>query len=92
LELDERKRELKRERDRVTKDLRNSQKRRDRLFERARGLSDEDLTDILAQRAHAKAKAKGRGKKAKAKAAAKAKAGAEGGAAADGADDGAAGD
>jgi len=71
-EMGDRRNELKRERDQLAKDLRNSQKRRDRLIEKARGLSDQDLMDILAQRAQANAKAAAK-PKAKPKAKAKAK-------------------
>ena len=76
--------ELKRERDRLYAEIRKEEKRRARDIERARGLSDDVLMNILALRACAKAKAaaakakaqvqpKG---KAKSKAKAKAKAGA----------------
>jgi predicted nucleic acid-binding Zn-ribbon protein len=78
IELDDRKRDLKREREQVSKDLRNSQKRRDRLLEKARGLTDADLLDILAQRAQAKAKAAAAKAKPKAKPKAKAQAKAAG--------------
>ena len=68
-QLEQRKRELQAQREIVKRDLRNEQRKRVRLMERARGLSDTDLTTILATRAAAKAKAKANAK-ASAKAAA----------------------
>ena len=68
-----RQRELKDERRRLQMDMNNANRRRGRVIERARGLTDADLLDILAARAAAKAKAKANAK-AKAKAAAKGKA------------------
>ena len=71
-QLDDRRRELKRERDGVARELRNAERRRQTLVGKASGLSDQDLLDILGERATAKAKAaskataKGKGK-AKAK-------------------------
>ena len=62
VELLERRKALKRERDQLTRDLRNADKRRVRLVEKARGLSDDDLVHILAARASAKAKAGARAK------------------------------
>ena len=73
--LEERRKELRRERDAVAKELRNAERKRQRLLERARGLTDNDLLSILATRAAAKAVPKAKGKaaaKATAKAAAKA--------------------
>ena len=66
-QLEQRKKELQAQREIVKRDLRNAQRKRVRLLERARGLTDADLTSILATRAAAKAKAKA---KASAKAAA----------------------
>ena len=68
-----RQRELREERRRLQMDLNNANRRRTRLLERARGLTDADLLDILSTRAAAKAKAKAK-PKPKAKAAAKGKA------------------
>ena len=66
-----RRKELRQERDAVSKDLRNAERKRQRLLERARGLSDDDLLALVAARAvakgHAKAKANGKAR-AKAKA------------------------
>ena len=69
----------------MAREIHNAQRKRMRLMERARGLSDSDLAEILQTRAvakaqavakaAAKAKAKGKGK---AKAKAKAKGEAEG--------------
>jgi hypothetical protein len=68
--LQERRRVMKRERDQLTRDIRNADRRRARVVERARGLTDDDLFNIMATRAAAKAKGSS---KAKAKARAKAK-------------------
>ena len=68
-----RQRELREERRRLQMDLNSSNRRRARLLERARGLTDADLLDIISARAAAKAKAKAK-PKPKAKAAAKGKA------------------
>ena len=73
-ELEDRKRALKREREQVSREMHNAQRRRDRLMERARGLTDADLIQLIGARAAAKAKPKAAPKgKAKAKAKAKAK-------------------
>lgn len=72
----ERKR-LRQERHKVALDLKNAEKKRARLIEKAKGLSDQDLLDIIALRAAGKAKAKAKAKveaKAAPKADAKAKA------------------
>ena len=71
--LEDRRRDLKRQRDQVNRDLRNAERRRARLLERARGLTDADLIGLLGARAAAKAKPKA-APKAKAKAKAKGKA------------------
>jgi hypothetical protein len=71
--LSQQRRDLKRQADEAVRDLRNAEKKRARLIERARGLSDVDLVAILGTRAACKAKAKG---KAKAKAKATTEAGA----------------
>jgi hypothetical protein len=72
LALTKRRTELRQERNRVNKELKNAERKRQRILERARGLSDDDLVAILATRAATKAaqkgKAKGKGNgKAKAK-------------------------
>jgi hypothetical protein len=71
--LQQRRKELRQARDAVNKDLRNAERKRQRLLERARGLSDDDLLTLVAARAVAKGNAKANAKgKAKAKAKAKA--------------------
>ena len=67
-ELEARRKQILRERDEVRRALRNEDRKRQRLIEKAKGLSNQDLMDILAARAAAKAKAKPKAK-AKAKAA-----------------------
>jgi len=84
--LVDRKRQLQQERNELAKEAKAAERKRFKLIEKARGLSDDDLMSIVAQRAVAKAKAaanpKARPKaKGKAKAKAKAKAHADGGAA-----------
>ena len=64
-ELDLRKKQIAAEKERIAKDIRNTERKRIRLMERAKGLSDSDLMAIVATRATAKAKASA---KAKAKA------------------------
>ena len=71
--LAERKRTLEAERQRLALDIRNAERKKARLVERARGLSDVGLMQIVASRAVANAKAN-----AKATAKAKAKANAKG--------------
>ena len=66
-QLAQRKKALRVEREQLNKDLRNADRKRARLLERARGLTDDDLMNIIASRAAAKSKAAA---KAKAKAAA----------------------
>ncbi len=44
--------------DEVSKQIRNEERKRTRLIERARNLSSQDLIDIIGSRAVAKAKAK----------------------------------
>ena len=68
-QLEQRKKELMAERNAVKRELKNEQRKRVRMMERARGLSDLDLTNILATRAAAKSKAAAKAK-AKAKASA----------------------
>ena len=68
-QLEQRKKVLRAERDQVNKDIRNADKKRARLLEKARGLSDDDLMNIIACRVAAKSKAAAKAK-AKAKAAA----------------------
>ena len=60
--LEQRRRELRCERDATTRQLRNEERKRARLMETARRLSDEDLISIVASRAAAKAKAEAQGK------------------------------
>ena len=60
-----RRRALKHERDTLNQQIRNQERKRLRILEKARSLSDADLASILAARAAAKAKAR---EKAKAKA------------------------
>ena len=67
-----RKRDMQRERDRLNADIKNAERKRLRLIERAKGLSDEDLYLILGQRAAANAKAAARALAKAAAAAAKA--------------------
>ena len=71
----------------LSREIRNAERKRQRMLVRAQGLSDADLLQLVAVRAAAKAKAAAKGKaKAKAKGKAKAKAnpaaspGADGGA------------
>ena len=71
--LHARKRALRVERERVAKQLRYEERKRDRLLEKAKNLSDQDLVSLMAGRAQARAKAKAK-LKAKGKAAATAKA------------------
>ena len=66
-------RDLENQRRIVSREIYNRQRRESRLVERARGLSDAQLMQIVAQRAVGKAKAKAKAK-AKGKAQAKAKA------------------
>ena len=68
-ELDLRKKQLAAEKEQIAKDIRNTERKRIRLMERAKGISDSDLMAIVAPRATAKAKASVKAK-AKAKAAA----------------------
>ena len=68
-ELDLRRKQLAAEKEQIAKDIRNTERKRIRLMERAKGLSDSDLMAIVASRATAKAKASAKAK-AKAKAAA----------------------
>ena len=68
-DLENRRKRLYAEREALQKDIRNAERKRLRLIEKARGLSDTDLLDIMATRAAAKAKAHAKAK-AKAKAAA----------------------
>ena len=86
--LQQAQRDLTAQRKAVTKDLKNEKRRRDRLMEKAKNLSNEELGMVLAARAKSAAKAKAKAKAAaKAKAKAKAMPGGAGGAgAADGGD------
>ena len=82
-ELTDQRKQLKRERDRISSEIKKAEKKRTRDMEKARGLSDLDLLNIIASRARAKAEAKAKAKakgkgKAKAKAKAKAEADADG--------------
>ena len=61
-QLEQRKKALRAERDQVNKDIRNADKKRARLVEKARGLSDDDLMNIIACRAAAKSKAAAKAK------------------------------
>ena len=63
--LDGRRKSLKREQQQISTEIRNEHKRRQRLLEKSRGLSDEELLSVISTRAAAKSKAKA---KAKAKA------------------------
>ena len=56
--LDQRRRDLKREQQDITKEIKLENRKRQRLLEKARGLSDTDLLSVVATRAAAKAKAK----------------------------------
>ena len=71
--LHARKRALRVERERVAKQLRYEERKRDRLLEKAKNLSDQDLMSLMAGRAQARAEAEAK-VKAKGKAAATAKA------------------
>ena len=68
-DLEQRKKRLMAEKQQVARDLRNADRKRVRLLEKARGLKDSDLLDIIGSRAADKAKASAKAK-AKAKAAA----------------------
>ena len=57
-ELGLRRKALKREQEEITREIRNEQKKRVRLMERARGLNDADLLAVICARAAAKTKAK----------------------------------
>ena len=57
-DLAEQRAQLRRQRDDVNRQIRNAEKKRARLIERARNLSNTDLLSILGSRAAAKAKAK----------------------------------
>ena len=67
---------MKRQREAVTRESRNYQRRRQTLLGKAAGISDRDLEELVTARAvaRAKAKAKAAAPKPKAKAKAKAKA------------------
>ena len=56
--LSARKAELRREQRDVTKEIHNTQRKRTRLLEKARGLSDAELLAVVSTRAAVKAKAK----------------------------------
>ena len=56
--LDQRRRDLKREQQTISKEIKLENRKRQRLLEKARGLSDTDLLSVVATRAAAKAKAK----------------------------------
>ena len=56
--LDQRRRDLKREQQNISKEIKLENRKRQRLLEKARGLSDTDLLSVVATRAAAKAKAK----------------------------------
>ena len=56
--LDQRRRDLKREQQNISKVIKLENRKRHRLLEKARGLSDTDLLSAVATRAAAKAKAK----------------------------------
>ena len=72
-DLQARRKQLLREREQVAREIRNAERKRARLLERARGLSNEDLLAVMGVRAVAKAKPKAKAVgKAKAKAKAKA--------------------
>ena len=60
--LERRRKELRQERNNLGREIRNAEKKRARLVEKARHLSDGDLLSVLATRAAAKAKAKAKGK------------------------------
>ena len=72
-QLEDQQRQLQAAKKRLAKDIANEQRKKARLMEKARGLSDADLAAIIGERAAVAAKAK-----AKAKAAAKGKAIAKG--------------
>ena len=74
-DLADQRRDLRKQRDDNNRMTRNEERKRARLLERARNLSNEDLLAILGARAAAKAKPKAKAA-AKGKAKAKAKAGA----------------
>ena len=74
-ELEDQRRALVAERQRLYDAMRNEQRRRDRIMERARGLTTDDIIAMLGANLNAQAKAKAKAKgKGKAKAKAKAKA------------------
>ena len=73
-DLADQRRDLRKQRDEVNRVTRNEERKRARILERARNLSNDDLLEILTSRAVAKAKAKPKAKgAAKGKAKAKAK-------------------
>ena len=75
-DLAEQRRDLRKQRDELNRQIRNEERKRARLLERARNLSNDDLLSILGSRATAKANAKPKAKgAAKGKAKAKAKGG-----------------
>ena len=65
LQLERRRKELRAERSTLSRDLRIAEKRRTRLVEKARRVSDADLMNILSARAAAKAKSQAKGNKIK---------------------------
>ena len=67
--LEQRRREMLAERELLNREIHNAQRKRVRMMERARGLTDQDLLSIIASRATAKSKAAAK-TSAKAKAAA----------------------
>ena len=56
--LEQQLRDVKAQQKRVSSDLRSENKKRERLMGRAMALSDEEMLQVMAARAHAKAKAK----------------------------------
>ena len=74
--LEKQRAELAQARRRLAQDIRNEERKRQRLLARAQGISDSDLLELVAVRAAAKSKAAAKAKaKAKGKAQAKGKAG-----------------
>ena len=55
--LNQRRSDLQQERRQVTKDLKNENRKRKRLLVKAKGLTQDDLVDVMIMKAQAKAKA-----------------------------------
>ena len=56
--IEEKRREAAKKRKELTRDLRNEDRKRQRVIQKARGLTEEDLLELLGSKARAKAKSK----------------------------------